>query len=171
AAVTERTKAILLGYPSNPTGAAMPRAVLEDVVAFARRHNLYIVSDEIYDRLTYDGDHTCVASLPGARERTVTLNGFSKAYAMTGWRVGYACAPAPILAAMVKVHAYTNMCISTVAQRAAIEALHTAEPAVEEMARQYNQRRRLIVNGLNKVGLACHMPQGAFYAFPSIVGT
>lgn len=171
AALTPRTKAVLLGYPSNPTGAAMPRAVLEEVVAFARRHNLYIVSDEIYDRLTYDGDHTCVASLPGAWERTITLNGFSKAYAMTGWRVGYVCAPPAILAAMVKVHAYTIMCVSTVAQRAAIEALRTAEPAVEEMVRQYNQRRRLIVDGMNKAGLPCHTPQGAFYAFPSVAGT
>ena len=168
AATTPRTKAIVLGYPSNPTGATMPRAALQEVVDFARRRNLYLISDEIYDRLTYDGQHACVASLPGAWERTILLNGFSKAYAMTGWRVGYACAPAPIINAMYKIHAYTIMCVPTTSQKAALEALKTAEPAVRDMVGQYNQRRRLIVDGLNRIGLDCHMPQGAFYAFPSI---
>ena len=168
AALTPRTKAIVLGYPSNPTGAIMPREKLQAVVDFAVRHNLYIVSDEIYDRLTYDGVHVSVASLPDARERTILLNGFSKAYAMTGWRLGYVCAPAPILAALLKIHTYTIMCAPTVGQKAAIEALKSAEPAVRDMVGQYNQRRRLIVDGLNQAGLDCHLPQGAFYAFPSI---
>ncbi len=127
-----------------------------------------LISDEIYDRLTYDGAHTCVASLPGAWERTILLNGFSKAYAMTGWRVGYACAPAPIINAMYKIHAYTIMCVPTTSQKAALEALKSGEPAVRDMVGQYNQRRRLIVDGLNQIGLDCHMPSGAFYAFPSI---
>ena len=168
AARTPRTKAIVLGYPSNPTGAIMPREKLQAVVDFAVRHNLYIVSDEIYDRLTYDGVHVSVASLPGARERTILLNGFSKAYAMTGWRLGYVCAPAPILAALLKIHTYTIMCAPTVGQKAAMEALKSGEPAVRDMVGQYNQRRRLIVDGLNQAGLDCHLPQGAFYAFPSI---
>ena len=168
AARTPRTRAVVLGYPSNPTGATMPREALQEVVDFARRHNLYLISDEIYDRLTYDGRHTCVPSLPGARERTILLNGFSKAYAMTGWRVGYACAPAEVLGAMQKMHSYTIMCVPTMSQKAAIEALKSGEPAVRDMVGQYNQRRRLIVDGLNRVGLDCHLPQGAFYAFPSI---
>ena len=168
AATTPRTRAIVLGYPSNPTGAIMPREALQEVVDFARRRNLYLISDEIYDRLTYDGSHVCVASLPGARDRTILLNGFSKAYAMTGWRVGYACAPAEVLGAMQKMHSYTIMCVPTMSQKAAIEALKSGEPAVRDMVGQYNQRRRLIVDGLNRVGLDCHMPQGAFYAFPSI---
>jgi len=169
AVTTPRTKAILIGYPSNPTGATMPADMLLEIVAFARKRNLYIVSDEIYDRLTYDGEHTCVSSL--APERTILLNGFSKAYAMTGWRLGYACAPAEILSAMNKVHNYSILCAPIIAQMAAIEALKSAEPSVQEMVGQYNQRRRLIVDGLNKIGLECHMPQGAFYAFPNIEST
>jgi len=168
AETTPRTKAIILGYPSNPTGAIMPRAALQEIVEFARRRNLYIISDEIYDRLTYDGTHTSVASLPGAWDRTILLNGFSKAYAMTGWRIGYVCAPAPLLNAMYKIHAYTIMCVPTTSQKAAIEALRSGEAAVRDMVGQYNQRRRLIVQGLNHAGLDCHLPQGAFYAFPSI---
>jgi aminotransferase len=171
AARTPRTKAILLGYPSNPTGATMPRAAMQEIVDYACKHNLYLVSDEIYDRLTYDGEHTCVASLPGAWERTITLNGFSKAYAMTGWRIGYACAPSEILSAMMKIHSYTMLCAPIMGQKAAVEALKSGEPAVRDMVGQYNQRRRLIVDGLNKAGLDCHMPSGAFYAFPSIQRT
>ena len=168
AALTPRTRAIVLGYPSNPTGAIMPREQLQPIVDFAVRHNLYLISDEIYDRLTYDGVHTSVASLPGAWERTILLNGFSKAYAMTGWRLGYVCAPAPVLAALLKIHTYTIMCAPATGQKAAIEALKSGEPAVRDMVGQYNQRRRLIVDGLNQAGLDCHLPQGAFYAFPSI---
>jgi aminotransferase len=168
AARTSRTKAIVLGYPSNPTGATMPREQMQEIVDFAVRHNLYLISDEIYDRLTYDGQHTCVAALPGAWERTILLNGFSKAYAMTGWRVGYVCAPPELLNAMYKIHSYTIMCVPTTSQKAAIEALKSGETAVRDMVGQYNQRRRLIVDGLNHAGLECHLPQGAFYAFPSI---
>ena len=168
---TPRTKAVLLGYPSNPTGATMPRAALQEIVDWAVRRNLYIISDEIYDRLCYDAPHTCVASLPGAQGRTVLLNGFSKAYAMTGWRIGYACAPAAILGAMVKIHAYTMLCAPHIGQRAALEALRVGEPSVQDMVGQYNQRRRLIVDGLNRAGLPCHLPSGAFYAFPSVAPT
>jgi aminotransferase len=154
-------------FPSNPTGATMPREAMQTVVDFAVKHNLYIVSDEIYDRMTYEKPHVCVPTLDGARERTILLNGFSKAYAMTGWRLGYACAPASILASMTKVHQYTIMSAPTSAQIAAIEALKS-ETDVREMITQYKQRRRFIVDGLNKIGLDCHMPEGAFYAFPSI---
>lgn len=169
--VTSRTKAILIGYPSNPTGATMPRALMEEVVQFAQKYNLYILSDEIYDRLTYDGEHTCVPSVSGAYERTILFNGFSKAYAMTGWRVGYICAPAPLLATMVKIHSYTMLCAPITGQKAALEAINSAESQVIEMVTHYNQRRRLIVEGFNQMGLTCHMPEGAFYAFPSIRST
>jgi len=171
AACTERTKAILLGYPSNPTGAVLNREQIIDIINFARERGLYVVSDEIYDRLTYDGIHTCVASVPGAREITVLLNGFSKAHAMTGWRIAYACAPEHILKLMMKIHSYTMLCAPITGQIAAIEALKHAEKEVEEMVAHYRQRRRLIVDGLNKLGLKCHMPLGAFYAFPSIEST
>jgi aminotransferase len=165
------TKAILLGYPSNPTGSIMSGEKLAEVVDLARRRNLYLVSDEIYDRLTYDREHCCVASIPGAWERTILLNGFSKAYAMTGWRIGYACAPSEILHSMMKIHSYTMLCAPIMAQKAAIEALKCGETLVQEMVREYNRRRRFIVNGLNNIGLTCHMPQGAFYAFPNISAT
>jgi aminotransferase len=168
---TAKTKAILLGFPSNPTGSTIPREQLQPIVDFAAKHNLFLISDEIYDRLVYDGQHVCVASLPGARERTIVLNGFSKAYAMTGWRIGYACAPAAVLTGMVKIHAYTALCAPITGQKAAVEALLHGEQAVTEMVEQYNQRRRLIVEGLNELGLSCHMPDGAFYAFPSIKST
>lgn len=169
--LTPRTKAIILGFPSNPTGATMPRQALQEIVDFAHKHNLFIVSDEIYDRLTYEGEHSCVASLKNAMPRTITLNGFSKSYAMTGWRIGYACAPPEVLTAMMKIHSYTALCAPINAQKAALEALRHAETAVEDMISQYNQRRRLIVDGLNGIGLNCHLPSGAFYAFPSIKAT
>ncbi len=168
---TPRLKAILLGYPSNPTGATMTRKLLQEVVDYAVEHNLYLISDEIYDRLVYDGEHVCVSSLPRAQERTILLNGFSKAYAMTGWRVGYACAPREVVAAMVKIHAFTMLCAPIMAQKAALEALKTGEQAVDTMRLQYNQRRKLIVNGFNNMGLTCAMPKGAFYAFPNISST
>ncbi|MBS1991720.1 MAG: aminotransferase class I/II-fold pyridoxal phosphate-dependent enzyme [Cyanobacteria bacterium SZAS LIN-3] len=169
--LTPRTKAILLGYPSNPTGATMPGPQMQEIVDFAVKHGLYLISDEIYDRLTYDGVHTCVSSLKGARERTILLNGFSKAYAMTGWRIGYVCAPREIVSIMTRIHSYTMLCAPTLGQKAALEALKTGEPEVVDMVAQYGQRRRLIVDGLNKIGLKCHMPEGAFYAFPSIAST
>jgi aminotransferase len=169
--VTERTKAILLGYPANPTGSTVPREHMQEIVDFAGTHNLFLISDEIYDRLTYDSPHVCVASLPGARERTILLNGFSKAYAMTGWRVGYVCAPPEVTAAIVKIHSYTALCAPIMGQKAALEALKQGESSVQDMMQQYNQRRRLIVKGLNEIGLKCHMPEGAFYAFPSVEST
>lgn len=171
AACTERTKAILLGYPSNPTGAILTREQIVEIITFARERGLYVISDEIYDRLTYEGIHTCVASVPGAREITILLNGFSKAHAMTGWRIAYACAPEHILKMMMKIHSYTMLCAPITGQIAAVEALKHAEREVEEMVAHYRQRRRLIVDGLNKLGLTCHMPLGAFYAFPSIEST
>lgn len=168
---TPKLKAILLGYPSNPTGATMPRQAVQKLVDYANKHDLFIITDEIYDRLVYEGEHTCVSALPGARERTILLNGFSKAYAMTGWRIGYACAPASVLSAMVKIHAYTMLCAPITGQKAALEALRHGESALQDMVMQYNQRRRMIVDGLNSIGLTCHMPQGAFYAFPKITST
>lgn len=166
--ISARTKAILLGFPSNPTGATMPRDELQRIVNLATERGLYLVSDEIYDRLTYDEEHVCVSSLPGARERTIYLNGFSKAYAMTGWRVGYICAPAEILKILMKIHSYTMLCAPIASQKAAIEAIHRGEDALNEMLAQYNQRRKLIVDGFNSIGLTCRMPQGAFYAFPNV---
>ncbi len=168
AAITPRTKALLFGSPANHTGATQSRADLQALVDLAVAHDFYLISDEIYDRLTYVGQHTCLGTLPGARERTVVLNGFSKAYAMTGWRVGYVCAPEPITTLMTRVHQYTMLCASHLAQLAAIEALDNAEPDVEEMVADYDRRRRFFVQGLNRIGLDCYEPRGAFYAFPSI---
>ena len=171
AKITKKTKAILIGFPSNPTGAVMTRQKLLDLAAVAKKHNLMVISDEIYARLTYDGEHTCFASLPGVRDNTILLGGFSKAYAMTGWRIGYAVAPKEIIAAMTKIHQYTIMSAPTPAQVAAIEALKTGEPDVVEMVEDYNRRRMIIVKGLNDIGLPCFEPKGAFYAFPSIAPT
>jgi aminotransferase len=165
-AVTPRTKALLLGSPANPTGAVQSRSDLEALAALARKHDFFLLSDEIYDRLTYGRPHTCLGSI--APERTVVLNGFSKSYAMTGWRIGYACAPEPIISLMTRVHQYTMLCASHVAQLAAIEALDHAERDVEEMVADYDRRRRLFVTGLNRIGLTCSDPGGAFYAFPSV---
>jgi aminotransferase len=171
AAVTERTKALLLGYPSNPTGAVMSRERLNEIAAVVKRHNLLVISDELYDRLVYDTRHVCFPSLPGMYSRTILLMGFSKAYAMTGWRIGWAAGPAEIMEMMRRVHQYTIMCAPTVAQYAALAALKEGEPFVEEMRREYDRRRRLIVSGLNEIGLTCVEPKGAFYAFPSIAVT
>jgi len=171
AAVTERTKALLLGYPSNPTGAVMSRERLNEIAAVVKRHNLLVISDELYDRLVYDTRHVCFPSLPGMYSRTILLMGFSKAYAMTGWRIGWAAGPAEIMEMMRRVHQYTIMCAPTVAQYAALVALKEGEPFVEEMRREYDRRRRLIVSGLNEIGLTCVEPKGAFYAFPSIAVT
>jgi aminotransferase len=168
AAITDKTKAILLSYPNNPTGAVMSRERLMEVAALAEKHDLLVISDEIYDQLVYGIEHTCFASLPGMRERTVIVGGFSKSYAMTGWRIGYAAAPEPIREAMGKIHQYTIMCVPTTAQIAALAALEKGQPYVEEMRNKYDRRRRLIVDGLNDLGLATFEPRGAFYAFPSI---
>jgi aminotransferase len=171
AAVTPRTKAMLISYPSNPTGATMTRDELQAIVNVARKHDLYILSDEIYDRLTYEGIHTSVPTLEGAYERTILLNGFSKAYAMTGWRIGYAAGSPEIIENMMKVHQYTMLCAPIMSQMAAIEAIKNGERDSDEMVEEYDRRRRLIVAGLNLVGLDCNMPGGAFYAFPSIKRT
>jgi aminotransferase len=168
AAVTPKTKAILLGYPNNPTGAVMTREVMLEIAAVAEQHDLLILSDEIYDRLVYGVEHTCVPSLPGMRDRTILLGGFSKDYAMTGWRIGYACAHPDLLAAMRKVHQYTIMSAPTTAQAAAVVALEQGDEHVERMRQEYDRRRRLIVGGLNTLGLDCYEPRGAFYAFPCI---
>jgi len=168
AAITPRTKALLIGYPNNPTGAVMSRERLNEIAAVAKQHDLLVISDEIYDRLVYDTEHVCFPSLPGMYSRTILLQGFSKAYAMTGWRIGYIAAPAEILGELRKVHQYTIMCAPTVSQHAALAALREGEPFVQEMVAEYDRRRRLIVDGLNELGLDCFEPQGAFYAFPSI---
>jgi aminotransferase len=170
-AITPQTKAILVSSPSNPTGAVQPRQLLAALVDLAARHDLYLVSDEIYERLSYGVPHTCVASLEGARERTIVLGGFSKAHAMTGWRVGYICAPAPVLELASRIHQYTMLCAPHVSQVAALEGLRAGEPQVIEMVADYDRRRRLFVKGLNEIGLTCSEPQGAFYAFPSIRST
>jgi aminotransferase len=168
ARITSRTRAIILGYPANPTGAVMPRDKLEQIARVAERHNLLVISDEIYARLVYGVEHTCLAALPGMQGRTALLGGFSKAYAMTGWRVGYAAASREIIAAMTKIHQYTIMSAPTMGQVAAVEALKTGEASVAEMVEDYNRRRRVIVKGLRDIGLTCFEPRGAFYAFPSI---
>jgi aminotransferase len=171
AAVSERTKAVLLGYPNNPTGAVMSRERLNEIATVIKRHDLLVISDELYDQLVYGTEHVCFPSLPGMYSRTILLMGFSKAYAMTGWRIGYAAGPAEILGMMRRVHQYTIMCAPTVSQYAALAALEEGAPFVEEMHAEYDRRRRLIVDGLNEIGLTCVEPRGAFYAFPSIAVT
>jgi aminotransferase len=171
AAISDKTKAILLGYPNNPTGAVMTRDIMAEIAAVAEQHDLLIISDEIYDQLVYGVEHTCVPSLPGMRDRTILLGGFSKDYAMTGWRIGYACANPDLLAALRKVHQYTIMSAPTTAQAAAVVALGQGGDHVERMRREYDRRRRLIVDGFNTLGLDCFEPRGAFYAFPSVAAS
>ena len=171
AAITPRTKMILLGNPNNPTGAVIPRQELEGIAKLAQQHDLIIVVDEVYSRLVYDTEHICIATLPGMRERTVLLDGFSKAYAMTGWRIGYVAAPPAILEAMLKVHQYAIMCAGTAPQEAAIEAVRHGEEDVRVMHDAYDKRRRMFVEGLNRIGLPTCTPLGAFYAFPDITST
>ncbi|MBN1179136.1 MAG: aminotransferase class I/II-fold pyridoxal phosphate-dependent enzyme [Anaerolineae bacterium] len=171
AAISPRTKAILLGYPNNPTGAVMSRERLNQIAAVVKRHDLVVISDELYDQLVYDTEHVCFPSLPGMYSRTILLMGFSKAQAMTGWRVGYAAGPAEILSMMRLVHQYTIMSAPTVSQYAALASLQVGAPHIEEMRAEYDRRRRLIVSGLNEIGLTCIEPKGAFYAFPSIAIT
>jgi aminotransferase len=172
AAMTEKTKALILPYPCNPTGAIMEREDLEKLAEILRDTDIIVISDEIYAELTFDGiRHTSVASIPGMKERTVLINGFSKAFSMTGWRLGYACGPAPLLAAITKIHQYAIMCAPTVSQYAAIEALRSCDDVVRDMVEEYDMRRRLIVKGFNKLGLTCREPKGAFYAFPCIQST
>nr|WP_225973714.1 aminotransferase class I/II-fold pyridoxal phosphate-dependent enzyme [Dehalogenimonas formicexedens] len=170
-AITPRTRAILLGYPANPTGAVMPYDKLAELAIVAERHNLIVLSDEIYNRLTYGVTVPSFASLPGMKERTVVLNGVSKAYSMTGWRIGYAAGPKEIIAGMTKIHQYTMLCASSMGQAAAIEALKNGEPDIQAMVEDYNHRRQVMVSGFNSLGLSCFDPRGAFYAFPSIKST
>lgn len=169
--VNDRTKAVLVGYPNNPTGTAPDRDTLAQIAKVVAEHDLIAISDEIYDRLIYGRDHVCFASLPDMRDRTILLGGFSKAYAMTGWRVGYVAAPRDLMEGMLKVHQYTALCAPITSQMAAIEALKNGEPAVKSMVEEYDRRRRVIVKGLNDAGLTCHEPEGAFYAFPSTTPT
>ncbi len=168
AAITPKTKAIFIGYPNNPTGAVASREVLLEVAQIAEKHDLVVLSDEIYDRLVYGVEHVCFASLPGMRERTILLGGFSKNYAMTGWRVGYACAPAELLQGLLRIHQYTIMSAPTTAQAAALAAIRIGDEHVEAMRAEYDRRRQLIVGGMNTLGLPTFEPKGAFYAFPNI---
>lgn len=168
AVITPKTKAILLSYPNNPTGAVASREILLEVAKIAAKHDLVVISDEIYDQLVYGVDHVCFASLPGMKDRTITLGGLSKNYAMTGWRIGYAAAPAALLQGLLRIHQYTIMSAPTSAQIAGIEAIENGKEHVETMRVEYNRRRELIVGGLNQLGLPTFEPRGAFYAFPQI---
>lgn len=168
AAITPRTRIIFIGSPSNPTGAVYNRQFLSDLAALAEKHNLIVISDEIYDRLVYGMKHVCFSSLPGMKERTIVLGGFSKSYAMTGWRIGFVAGPKAFIDGMVRIHQYSVMCAPTVSQYAALAALEIGEPFVQQMYSEYDRRRKLIVTGLNSIGLPTFEPRGAFYAFPDI---
>ena len=170
--ITPKSKVLLLNFPTNPTGATMPREALQEIADVCIKHDLIVLSDEIYAELTYDGaEHVSIASLPGMRDRTVFLHGLSKGWAMTGFRIGYACAPRPLIEAMMKIHQYAILCAPIMAQDAAIEALEHGEPAVAHMREKYELRRNFIVSALNDMGLRCHLPKGAFYVFPEIRST
>jgi aminotransferase len=168
--ITEKTKAVVLNYPNNPTGATLSRKDLEEIADVVNEHDLIVISDEIYCKLTYEDEHTCFSMLNGMRDRTILLNGFSKAYAMTGWRLGYATGNKEIIEAMLKIHQYIMLCAPITAQMAAVEALR-CDDEVERMVSEYNRRRRLMVEGLREIGLGCFEPKGAFYTFPSIANT
>jgi aminotransferase len=170
-AITPRTRAILLGFPNNPTGAILLPEDVAGIAALAREHDLLVYADEIYDRLVYGAAHRSIVSEPDMKERTVYLAGFSKAYAMTGWRVGYACAPAEIVEQMMKIHQYTVMCVPTAGQYAALEALRRGEPDVVRMVAEYDRRRKRMHERLNGMGLHCFEPRGAFYCFPNVTST
>jgi len=169
--IDNKTKAVILNYPSNPTGVSYTKKELESLNKIILKNNLICISDEIYGDLTYDFEHVPFATLKGARNNTVYLDGFSKSYAMTGWRVGFACGPKEIIAAMTKIHQYTIMCVSITSQMAACEALVSGRKSVEEMKREYKRRREFVVDKLNEIGLPCHKPEGAFYVFPSVKKT
>jgi len=172
AAISPRTKILIMPYPCNPTGGIMEREDLEALCEILRDTNILVLSDEIYAELTFGGKkHVSIASLPGMKERTVLVNGFSKTFSMTGWRLGYACGPAPIMKQITKIHQYAIMCAPTTSQYAAIEALENCDEAVESMLAEYDMRRRLVVSGFNALGLTCREPKGAFYAFPCITST
>lgn len=168
ALVTDKTKILIMPFPNNPTGSIMTREDLEPVAEFVKAHDLYVISDEIYSELSYKGDHVSIASLPGMRERTIVINGFSKGFAMTGWRLGYCCGPRKILEQMIKLHQFAIMCAPTISQYAAVEGLRNCDAEVEEMRKAYNQRRRFLMHEFSRMGLECFEPFGAFYVFPSI---
>ena len=170
-AITPKSKVLMLNFPTNPTGGTMTRTDLLKIADVVLRHNLIVLTDEIYSELTFEGEHTSIASLPGMKERTIFLHGFSKAYAMTGFRIGYACGPQDLIEAMMRIHQYSMLCASIISQEAAIEALERGEPDTIEMRDQYRVRRNFIVNALNAMGLTCHLPRGSFYAFPNITST
>ena len=169
--VTPKTKALIINFPTNPTGAILLRKDLEKITKFAIKHDILVITDDIYSELTYDAERCSIASLPGMKERTIFLNGFSKAWAMTGYRIGFACAPAELTEAMMKIHQYTMLCAPVLAQEAAIEALENGDAEVIRMRREYNRRRNFIHGSLNEMGLTCFKPEGAFYAFPYIGDT
>lgn len=168
AAITDKTKLLVLPFPNNPTGAIMERKDLEAIAEVILKHDIFVMSDEIYSELTYTEKHVSIVELPGMRERTILINGFSKAYAMTGWRLGYACGPAEIIAQMTKIHQFAIMCAPSTSQYAAIEALKNGDEDVLEMRTAYNQRRRFLLNAFKKMGISCFEPYGAFYVFPCI---
>ncbi len=167
-AITPKTKLLILPYPNNPTGAIMEREDLEKIAEVIKKYDIYVMSDEIYSELTYCGKHTSIASIAGMKERTILINGFSKAYAMTGWRLGYACAPKEIIKQMLKIHQYAIMCAPTTSQYAAVEALKNGDKDIDEMRKSYNQRRRFLINAFKEMKLECFEPFGAFYVFPCI---
>lgn len=171
ARITKQTKAILIGYPANPTGAVMSKKEADAIARLAKKYDLLVISDELYARLVYGAEHICFPSLPGMKERTILISGFSKSHAMTGWRIGYVAAERRFIQALAKIHQYTMLSAPTMAQMAAIEALRNGESEVEKMVQEYNRRRRLMVKRLNEIGLPCFEPKGAFYAFPSIKAT
>lgn len=168
AAITDKTKVLILPFPNNPTGAIMERKDLETIAEVIEKHDIFVISDEIYSELTYTDRHVSIVELPGMRERTILINGFSKAFAMTGWRLGYACGPANIIEQMTKIHQFAIMCAPTTSQYAAVEALKNGEEDVKEMRTAYNQRRRYLMNAFKEMGLSCFEPFGAFYVFPCI---
>jgi len=169
--VTRKSRVLVMNFPNNPTGGVMGREDIDAIAEVAVDHDLVVISDEVYSELTYEGRHVAVASHPELRDRTVTMNGFSKAYSMTGWRIGYLCAPKPIAELALKIHQYVMLCAPIMGQMAAVEALRNGEEEKNAMVREYRQRRNFFVEGLNRIGLACHVPRGAFYAFPSIAST
>src|ERR1039458_7764043 len=170
-AVTPKSKALVLNFPTNPTGGTMERGELEKIARLVKRHNLVVITDEIYSELTFEGEHVSIAALPGMKERTVFLHGFSKGCRMTGFRIGYACGPAAIIDAMMRVHQYSMLCASIISQEAALEAIQHGEADTVEMREQYRARRNFIVSAFNEMGLPCHLPRGSFYAFPCIQST
>ena len=168
AAITDNSRVLMLNFPTNPTGGTMTRPELQAIADLAVKHDLIVITDEIYAELTFEGEHTSIADLPGLRDRTIFLHGFSKAYAMTGFRIGYACGPAELVSAMTRIHQYSMLCASLPSQEAALEALRNGAAPMAEMREAYRQRRNVMVSALNAMGLKCHLPRGSFYAFPSV---